>query len=220
MHNVSLTPLIDASTRYLSFERKKLMARKTRREYQKRHSLQYKPMMSGIITGLKNRPCADCGVAYHPKVMDFDHKPGYVKIVGVSRMVLKKYSLETVLEEISKCDIVCSNCHRMRTCKLTLRTNSNTPTQEELSAILQKHKKIHGYQKTCPEEGCSNPIKARNLCEFHYNKVRRVVGFSGQMSCSCGNPAVVNTYGGKCDTCYSKIRYSEGRKRNKKGIAA
>jgi len=47
--------------------------------------------------------------------MDFDHRPGEEKLflLKVSKMVT--YKLETVLLEIAKCDLVCANCHRMRT---------------------------------------------------------------------------------------------------------
>lgn len=62
---------------------------------------------------LKSQPCMDCGKSYHPCVMDFDHVRGKKKFcvsIGISR-----YNIAIVLKEIAKCDLVCSNCHRMRT---------------------------------------------------------------------------------------------------------
>ena len=64
-----------------------------------------------LIDSLKNSPCKDCGVNYPPYVMDFDHLDD--KRIDVSRM--KTYSDETIKEEIAKCDLVCANCHRIRT---------------------------------------------------------------------------------------------------------
>lgn len=61
----------------------------------------------------KDRPCMDCGVKFNPWVMDFDHRPDEVKVNHVSHML--GASIESLLEEISKCDVVCSNCHRNRT---------------------------------------------------------------------------------------------------------
>lgn len=67
-----------------------------------------------IIRGLKNAPCLDCGNFFHPEVMDFDHVRG-IKLHNVSWMVGQGMALSRILEEIEKCDLVCSNCHRLRT---------------------------------------------------------------------------------------------------------
>lgn len=64
------------------------------------------------IRDLKAVPCMDCGVQYPPYVMDFDHRPGEVKLFNVSGA---RRCLRVMLEEIAKCDVVCSNCHRERT---------------------------------------------------------------------------------------------------------
>ena len=61
---------------------------------------------------LKNNPCADCGEIYPPYVMDFDHIDN--KINNVSQ-ILNRYSWDTLLAEIEKCELVCANCHRERT---------------------------------------------------------------------------------------------------------
>lgn len=55
----------------------------------------------------------DCGKRYPSYVMDFDHRES--KIRDVSRMVSLGLGEATVLAEIAKCDVVCSNCHRERT---------------------------------------------------------------------------------------------------------
>ena len=65
-----------------------------------------------MIDALKSGPCVDCGVSYPPYVMQFDHT-GNDKFKPVSQMT--NYSLERVLEEIKKCDLVCANCHAERT---------------------------------------------------------------------------------------------------------
>lgn len=63
------------------------------------------------ISELKKRPCADCGGTFDPVCMDFDHRPGEPKIAGVSAMA----SFKKMLAEAEKCDVVCANCHRIRT---------------------------------------------------------------------------------------------------------
>ena len=56
----------------------------------------------------------DCGKQYSYYVMDLDHVRGE-KICNVSLMVSMGFSDEEIIEEIAKCDVVCSNCHRERT---------------------------------------------------------------------------------------------------------
>lgn len=67
-----------------------------------------------ILKVIKDVPCQDCGIKYPPYVLDFDHRPGEIKLFNVGR-ISKAGSLKRLLEEIAKCDLVCSNCHRERT---------------------------------------------------------------------------------------------------------
>jgi hypothetical protein len=59
--------------------------------------------------------CADCGLRnpLHPEIYDFDHLPGSGKEFNVSQMLTKSW--KRLLMEIEKCEVVCSNCHRIRT---------------------------------------------------------------------------------------------------------
>ena len=61
---------------------------------------------------LSNSVCADCG-EYDPLVLTFDHVRG-TKKMNVSQMINQGYSLQLLQEEISKCEVVCSNCHLRR----------------------------------------------------------------------------------------------------------
>ncbi len=67
-----------------------------------------------IINAFKDKECADCGQWFPPCVMDFDHVKGE-KVKAVSRMLNGMSSVDNLLIEIMKCDVVCSNCHRIRT---------------------------------------------------------------------------------------------------------
>jgi hemerythrin superfamily protein len=70
------------------------------------------------ITMLKrNSPCKDCGKFYPPVCMDYDHKEGG-KVNGRGSEVsnfAKQGRIQAALEEIEQCELVCSNCHRIRT---------------------------------------------------------------------------------------------------------
>ena len=70
------------------------------------------------INELKSAPCTDCGGTFDPVCMDFDHRPGEGKRAEVSALIWSGWArLDRVLSEIAKCDLVCSNCHRLRTKK-------------------------------------------------------------------------------------------------------
>ena len=57
-------------------------------------------------------PCADCMRSFPPEAMDFDHLDE--KIDLISKMVYQ-VGFETLKRELSKCEVVCANCHRIRT---------------------------------------------------------------------------------------------------------
>jgi rRNA-processing protein FCF1 len=46
--------------------------------------------------------------------MDFDHRDPTTKRIAVTRMI-GRAGTARILEEVAKCDIVCANCHRLRT---------------------------------------------------------------------------------------------------------
>lgn len=66
------------------------------------------------VNALKAKPCADCKNTYRPHQMDFDHVRGE-KTFNVGTAVHQSYPMDEILDEIKKCDLVCSNCHRDRT---------------------------------------------------------------------------------------------------------
>ena len=70
--------------------------------------------MAQYLRDLKTKtPCVDCGINYPYYVMDFDHVRGQ-KHANVMELV-STLSKKRIDLEIAKCEIVCSNCHRIRT---------------------------------------------------------------------------------------------------------
>lgn len=61
----------------------------------------------------EKNPCMDCKISYPYYVMDFDHVRGR-KHKNVAELI-DTLSKKKIDEEIAKCEIVCSNCHRIRT---------------------------------------------------------------------------------------------------------
>ena len=64
------------------------------------------------IIAQKSKPCMDCNKTYPYFVMDFDHVRGEKKYC---LSVSNRLSREKIDEELAKCDLVCANCHRIRT---------------------------------------------------------------------------------------------------------
>jgi hypothetical protein len=62
----------------------------------------------------KGVPCADCGEVFPAYVMHWDHLPGFEKVDAISVMVGSR-TRAAVLEELRKCELVCANCHVLRT---------------------------------------------------------------------------------------------------------
>lgn len=58
-------------------------------------------------------PCMDCGKYFKYYQMEYDHIDPASKKYGIGRIIT--YSKNIILEEIAKCDLVCGNCHRIRT---------------------------------------------------------------------------------------------------------
>ena len=67
-----------------------------------------------IVARIKEAACLDCGLHFDDEVMEFDHVRGE-KRMTVSALVRRGSSEEALLAEIEKCDLVCANCHRVRT---------------------------------------------------------------------------------------------------------
>lgn len=86
-------------------------------------------MLTKINEIKANTPCADCGKYYHPVAMDFDHI-GTNKTQDVSRIV-RTGTWEDVVAEMAKCELVCSNCHRVRT---YLRTQADVAQRQRQRA--------------------------------------------------------------------------------------
>ena len=79
----------------------KKLASKTKQQYKKR-----------LIEIKQSSGCTDCGETNHI-VLDFDHLKD--KKYNISRMIHDGFSWAAIKKEIAKCEVVCANCHRIRT---------------------------------------------------------------------------------------------------------
>jgi hypothetical protein len=91
--------------------RNRLWAKKNRailREVERRARVRFNLWFEQLKAG----PCVDCGYTYDAICMDWDHVRGRKRYnVGAMRGMKKAI----ILREIAKCELVCANCHRVRT---------------------------------------------------------------------------------------------------------
>lgn len=83
--------------------RSRVYAGIARRHQERRQKLDEIKLASG---------CVDCGYKAHAVALDFDHVRGE-KSFTISYMICRSW--KAMAAEIAKCDVVCSNCHRVRT---------------------------------------------------------------------------------------------------------
>lgn len=81
--------------------------------------------MLALLRGLKAEPCTDCGGRFPPECMDYDHLHNKKREIG--RLKRDTGSSRRLLEEIAKCELVCANCHRIRTLARVLALVRSTP---------------------------------------------------------------------------------------------
>ncbi|WP_211879539.1 hypothetical protein [Pseudarthrobacter albicanus] len=79
---------------------------------QKAYFERRKPRQDYIEVVKRENGCADCGLV--PDVLEFDHRPDEHKTTDVSNLMASG-SWEAFISEVAKCDVVCANCHRIRT---------------------------------------------------------------------------------------------------------
>lgn len=68
-----------------------------------------------LLSYFSTHPCIDCGET-NPLVLEFDHVRG-TKAHNMAELFSGKRKTALIEAELSKCDVRCANCHRIRTAK-------------------------------------------------------------------------------------------------------
>ncbi len=135
--------------------------------WKKQHAAQYREVTNAqqarwhakrkawVDSHKEGKPCADCKHLFPVYVLDFDHREGEKKCFDIGHVSRHK-SKEEILKEIAKCDVVCANCHRIRTYLRMVRKRSArlgpTAGQTETLPMIQTDGAIH-YRSLCMEYG-------------------------------------------------------------------
>ena len=79
-------------------------------EYRNRSNKARRKLISELKRG---KPCYVCGNVFPPVVMDYHHTEPEDKYESIATMLDRSRSTEDILREITKCVLVCANCHRL-----------------------------------------------------------------------------------------------------------
>ncbi len=69
-----------------------------------------------MLEYLEGEACVKCGIQDN-RVLEFDHVDPSTKSFSIARGIADTRSWENILNEISKCQILCANCHKIKTSK-------------------------------------------------------------------------------------------------------
>lgn len=114
-----------------------------------------------IVQRLKENPCIDCRLVFPLVAMDFDHRDNTQKLFQVSNS-LRSRSTKTILNEISKCDLVCSNCHR-------LRTNNRKIRKEKTSKYTRRYEFLKTWVESFKTDPCFICSKQFKPCQMDFD---------------------------------------------------
>ena len=95
--------------------------------------LRRRRVVAWVLAYLEAHPCVDCGEP-DPLRLSFDHVRDE-KRFDVSTAAANGWAVETIAEEIAKCDVRCHNCHMAKTAK-ERRTTMWQLLQEKHSGVV------------------------------------------------------------------------------------
>ena len=71
-------------------------------------------LVKHLIDYFKEHPCVHCGET-NPILLEFDHLRD--KEINIANAVLSGWSIKRLEKEVEKCQVLCSNCHTLKTAK-------------------------------------------------------------------------------------------------------
>jgi len=93
-----------------------------------------------------NETCFDCNNIYPYYVLHFDH----VEDKRYEVANLRHASLEKLLSELEKCDLICANCHAIRTFQRKQGNSMQQSPVKRLAAVTQRNAKARSLMAEIP----------------------------------------------------------------------
>lgn len=151
-HNTSRTPFGARTPDELQRARRQRRTESFRRSLRKRRLNRKRQLVAA-----QGGRCVDCGYAECLEVFQFHHRDSAAKLFGLMNF---SGSLERLLSEAAKCDLLCANCHRKR----HIRTDPVTRPEVDLRR-RKKQRAIASFGGAC--QGCGGRYPP-TVFEFHH----------------------------------------------------
>jgi hypothetical protein len=170
-------------------ERKRIHYRNNKTDYQERRNARRKMTKKEINSYKEKNPCIRCGGFYPSFAMDFDHVGE--KKFKISEAVGNIRSLDEIWKEISKTELVCKNCHAIRT--YNRKYNFQIEIKQELlnsslqaTRARQRRRKSRNYVKSIKGDfnWCTDCRKLLPYYALDYDHVRGQKKFNIAKGCS------------------------------------
>ena len=129
-----------------------------------------------VLQYLKENPCISCGEK-DVVVLEFHHTSGQ-KVTEVNRMLLHGWSWSKIKKEISKCEVLCANCHQKKTsqkkrCWKVVGIPYHKPTRAKCYSYIQEYL----LRNFCVDCGESDMVVLQ--FDHNHNKVAPVSALAG-----------------------------------------
>jgi hypothetical protein len=92
-----------------------------------------------VVNYLVSKSCEHCGVS-DTRVLSFDHRHDENKFANIADLVSRGAPLNRLIEEIKKCDVLCHNCHMIKTFEHiggTYHTRVKPCSEEEFQKMIE-----------------------------------------------------------------------------------
>lgn len=124
---------------------------------------QHRRVRHDELAALKDKPCMDCNRKFPSEAMDFDHVSDD-KVKGVGRMTT--HHPNALLAEVAKCELVCANCHRLRT------KNRLTPPEPNPTKTARRWLLFSEKLQTLKSDPCVDCGLTFSPCIMEFDHVR------------------------------------------------
>lgn len=134
-------------------------------------------LISGVTEPLLQAGCTDCHKCFSLESMDFDHVTED-KLVGIAGLASSSYSNRELLflleEELKKCEIVCANCHRIRTINRHKSSARRDYFEGSLNSKLLNSKNLYVYDYLCKHDCLDCGEKDMRVLELDHVREQKV----------------------------------------------
>lgn len=177
--------------------------------------------------------CTSCSSSFVHRAMDFRTTKDHKTLVA---FIIKGSTPKTIAEEVSKCELLCSNCNRIGDSESDIEythhledlrdtiTSATLTLEEKLQIVLTAlSEKFHSVGRSaaetsdeiCTVDGCSRSVMVKPYCGAHYHRYKRNISFdkpirnnyrNGSICLDCKDDRKVVSKWSRCVSCYEKLR--------------